>query len=168
MKRFDPLWRIVVALLLLFALAPVIALSVPAMAGAPDPDTFINDIPDDVADLDSITGYADDDAPDYIAEVKIKIERTTDNKWWSGSAWQDLEGWLDTTPTDGSFNSERERWQYTSVPSWESGKDYEITAKAYDNQDRSDASPPTDDFTYDPLAPDTDISAISANVTALT
>ena len=130
--RFHSLWCIVLALVLVSAVAPVLALSGAVMAGGAGPTSVINDIPDEVSSLTSISGYAEDTDPlDYVAEVKIRIwEDTNDNGvydtgelCWNGITWQDVEGWLSATATDGSFNTERESWQYTSMPSWGSGKD---------------------------------------------
>ena len=72
MKRFDPFWRIVIALLLIFALAPVVALS-GAVIADPDPaETTITPISDYVkVQLTEITGTAIGNATNNVTMVKV-------------------------------------------------------------------------------------------------
>ena len=97
-KRMNPAWRIVIALLLLFALAPVVALSIPAQAGAP-PDTYINDIPEYLGTNTHpvvIAGTAIADSPSTVDQVKVQITYEANDKtyYWTGGlagAWTVIE-----------------------------------------------------------------------------
>ena len=169
-KRFNPAWRIVVALILVFALTPVVALSVPVEAGTPAPETFIDEIPSPLgyaSSVTSITGYAIDTAPDYVAAVQLFIYCITDNEWWNGNSWQEVQVPLDATITEGA-TTERVRWRYTHLSSstWNSGKEYQISVWAVDNENNIGAED-IDFFIYDPGRPETDIDAIGDPVSTV-
>ena len=172
MKRFDPFWRIVIALLLIFALAPVVALS-GAVIADPDPaETTITPISDYVkVQLTEITGTAIGNATNNVTMVKVQIWRTSDGSYWTGAIWQVVPTWLNATASDGSFNESSEAWKITTtttpdLPTWTDGYTYYIRAMAEAELDDDD-TPAIESFTYDITEPGTTIDVIPDYVNEL-
>jgi len=175
MKRFDPFWRIVIALLLIFALAPVVALS-GAVIAAPDPaETTITPISDYVNSLTSITGTATGNTSNVTA-VEVLIQRYSDGRYWTGTTWViSPVTWLDATALIPPFNtSSIEPWTITTATSprlpiaadLDDGVTYRIEARAYD-AGGPDTTPDIESFTYDITEPDTTIDDIPTYVNDL-
>ncbi|KPJ51632.1 MAG: hypothetical protein AMJ37_04505, partial [Dehalococcoidia bacterium DG_18] len=168
MKRCGPFWRIVVVLLLIFALAPVVVLSGPVLAAA---TTTITYIPQYVSSLTSITGTAVADG--NVSAVEVQIKRDSDDKYWNGvtEEWVTSSAtWNDAEPTDGAFNSDDEDWYISTttpdeLPTWTDGYTYYIYARAYD--DAVVGSTDTESFTYDITDPDNVIDDIFNYVNTL-
>jgi len=168
-KRFNPAWRIVVALILVFALTPVIALSVPVQALAA-PDTYIDPIPDYVNELFMITGTSSSSAPLDIDIVKVQIsykDGTTTYYWDEDSAdwladvvkWGDANIW--ESPPEAACPWHWD-WDYdTSIIPWDDGETYYIEAKALDEGGNPDPSSYKESFTIDETIPNTTIDAIA-------
>ena len=152
-KKFDLLWCILATLLLLFALAPVVALIVPVQAAPAPPDTTIVAIADYVNSLTSITGIATDDVG--VAGVDVTIKRTisTTIEYWNGSSWQSSSTSILATASDGAWGEASEGWGIDTLPSWTDGAAYIVAAAARDDAGDSDRSPAMESFIYDVTKP---------------
>ncbi|MBE0414950.1 MAG: hypothetical protein IBX36_00160 [Dehalococcoidia bacterium] len=169
-KRFDPLWRIVVALLLVFALASVVALSGAVLAAA---TTTITSIPDYVNSLTSITGTAVA-TNGTVTAVKVRIYCTNTLKYWNGSTetWVTSSAtWNDAEPTDDAWDEATEPWRITTttadeLPTWTNGYTYNIYARSYDDDGAGVVV--TESFIYDITDPTNTIDDILEYVNELT
>jgi len=154
-KRSDLAWRILVALLLVFALAPVVMLTGPVQAAPAPPDTTIVAIADYINSLTSITGTATDDVG--VAGVDVTIKRTlgTTAEYWNGSSWQSTSTFIVATASDGAWGEASEDWKIDTakLPSLTDGTAYIIAATAVDNVGEYDHSPATESFIYDVTKP---------------
>ena len=161
-KRINPVWRIVIALLLLFALAPVVALSIPAQAGAP-PDTYINDIPEYLGPNihpGVIAGTAIADSPSTVNQVKVQItyEATGKTYYWTGAAWTTIETTLIAPFVIGfpSLWTPQYDWSVAlpSVVDLADGTEYTVTAWSEDTPGMvQDPTPAGRSFTWDDELP---------------
>ena len=167
-KRINLAWRIGIALLLLFALAPVVALSVPAQAAVP-PETYIDPISDYVNSLNLITGTSSSSAPLEVATVKVQIsyEEAGTTYYWDENIWDwlaDIGKWGGAFVPDPSTSVVPWQWDWvydTSAIPWDDGQTYDIKAKAVDETSEPDPSPATESFIFDDTPPNTTVDAIA-------
>ena len=115
------------------------------------PDTTMESILDYVEDVNAISGSATE-IGGLIRLVEIQINRSDDGNVWNGSAWQGSLIWINTSPTDGYFDSATESWTINkstlpSLPTWVTGSTYYIQARAVDNESIYDLTPATESFT---------------------
>jgi len=166
-KRINPAWRIVIALLLLFALAPVVALSVPAQAAAP-PDTYINYVPEYLGPSTHpfiIEGTAVADILYTVNSVRVQItyESADGTRYWTGTAWT-------PTPTTLVAFGSTSPWTITPPLQYDwtislplpgnlvNNTEYTIRAWAEDTPGLvQDPTPATRSFTWDNLPPSASI-----------
>lgn len=80
-----------------------------------------------------------------VASVSITIQRSSDNYYWTGTAWQSGINWLSTTYASGS-------WSYSFSGSID-GLTYTIYSRATDNAGNVEGTYGTDSFSYDTTAP---------------
>ena len=89
------------------------------------PEITINDIPNYISSLDTITGTASDTFSG-VNKTQIRIYNITGGTNWTGSTWDAGEYWLTT--------SGYEFWNYdTTGVTWQDGCSYTIYANAIDN-----------------------------------
>ncbi|MDI6756871.1 MAG: Ig-like domain repeat protein, partial [Endomicrobiia bacterium] len=90
--------------------------------------------------LASITGTARDypiaNNRAGIQKIEVLIRDVSDDKYWYSGIWNDapappLGTW--PTATLGGDPQGITTWNFASVPSWTSGKEYQISARAWDN-----------------------------------
>jgi hypothetical protein len=75
--------------------------------------------------LDLISGTAQDSGGSGIAEIKICIKRTNDQKYWDGISWSLTESWLLANGT--------KEWSYNSIKViWTSNTEYIVRSRARD------------------------------------
>jgi len=123
------------------------------------PSVSIDDIPDLVKELDSISGTASDTSPGQLDKVQVAINNTNDGTYWDSTNWIATEIWLDATGTDS--------WSYT-MPSLTDGKAYTVKAKSIDAAGNESAQA-SDSFTFDttqatapePASPEEGLSSIT-------
>ena len=133
--------------------------------------TVVDDIEAEVNTVPDITGGATDDGT--IEEVKVTIQRDSDDYYWDGDSWEEDEEWLDADADDGTFNSDDEDWEVASgdMPDFaDMGDDetyeVEVTAKCLDD-DANWSDETTKIFIWDTEDPKTGIDAIDDNVDEL-
>ncbi|MBM4462042.1 MAG: hypothetical protein FJ012_01740 [Chloroflexi bacterium] len=122
-----------------------------------NPTVTLNNIPDFVNSLASISGTAADAAPGQVDKVQVQIKNTTDSTYWNGSSWVAGETWLNATGTAS--------WSY-SMPSLVNGKAYEVKAKAIDKSG-NESSVASDSFTFDAANPTVTLNNIPDFVNSL-
>ena len=187
-KRFDPMWRIAVVLLVVIALAPVAVLAGVTQADEPiRPETYMDPIPDYInyalADSpDWLTGTSLDSlGSSFVVDVEVMIIRNSDGYRWSPgfSAWIDVEtAWVPINPqpplppvTRGTIGPDWDPnqwvWSYL-VPAdrtvlanaLTSGESYTVKAKAADALGFEDLTPAQDTFIYDNVEPDVSFTTV--------
>ena len=143
----------------------------PTPTGENEPVCTIDDIEAEVNTVPDITGGATDDGT--IEEVKVTIQRDSDDYYWDGDSWEEDEEWLDADADDGTFNSDDEDWEVDSadMPDFadmgdDETYDVEVTAKALDD-DANWSDETTKIFIWDTEDPKTGIDAIDDNVDEL-
>lgn len=107
------------------------------------PLVAINNIPDFVNQLASISGTASDAAPGQLDKVKVMVRNTTDGVYWDGTNWVTTEIWLDAT---GIAN-----WSY-AMPTLAEGKAYMVKAKSSDKAG-NESTVASDSFTINTTPP---------------
>jgi len=107
------------------------------------PLVALNNIPDFVNQLTSISGIASDTAPGELDEVKVMVKNTTDNIYWDGTNWVTTEMWLDATGIA--------TWSY-DMPTLADGKAYTMKAKSIDKAGNESAVA-SDSFTLNTTSP---------------
>lgn len=176
-KRFDPMWRIAVALLLVISLAPMAVLAGVTQADTPvRPETYMDPIPPYIDDViaGSATPYISGTSLDSlgsspVVDVQVQIERMSDHYRWSDAAgaWVDNLDMWNSVVTYGTFaveiwTTDQWAWDYgdggaTGGPApadLDSAGSYRVYARAVDNLGFQDLSPAWRDFIYDDAAPD--------------
>jgi len=121
-----------------------------------DPDTTIGEIDDHVTDLISIAGGSTDASPGYVARVEVRIQRSGDNYYWTGTSWTTSAVWIIAQPADDYWNGASEDWEVTApykLPAWQNGVTYYIEARAVDAAGNEDASPAAESFTFEAVTP---------------
>ena len=110
------------------------------------------------AGTDEICGTAIDSpppaSPSGLAKVQVSIQRSSDSKYWNGSAWVDGQIWNDASGTTS--------WSYGFDHSnLTDGNSYSVQSRATDaaSNIESPAAPTT--FTYDTTAPTVSITQIN-------
>ena len=103
-KRFDPMWRIAVVLLVVIALAPVAVLSGSTEAYDPTrPETYLDPIPDYI-DSTTVAGMwsegtsHDSSGTCFVDHIEVQIIRNSDGFCWrdgpglfiDGDWWNDV------------------------------------------------------------------------------
>ncbi len=116
------------------------------------PETTLDDIsnPAGYNDLITITGSASD-TDGTISSVSLTIHNNTDNTGWTTTGWKSFSDFLFPSANDGSFDEKNEDWTYdceSAGVNWADGKQYTITALAYDNNLDFDLTAATDTFIY--------------------
>ena len=61
-----------------------------ASSASSSPTVTIDDIPDYINSLPTITGTSTDTSPGTISKVQIQVINQSDNIFWDGSSWQAL------------------------------------------------------------------------------
>lgn len=191
-KRFDPMWRIAVVLLVVIALAPVVVFAGATQADDPiRPETYMDPIPDyidyDLADSpDWLTGTSLDSlGSSYVVDVEVMIIRNSDGYRWSpGPAlWVDVgTAWVPINPqpplppiTRGTigpdWDSDQWVWSYLDpgdrtalANALTSGESYTVKARAVDGLGFEDLTPAQDTFTYDNVEPDVSFTTVFPSV----
>jgi hypothetical protein len=107
------------------------------------PSVTIDDIPDSVSQLASISGTASDNPPGVVERVQVLVNNSSDGTYWDGVAWVTLQRWLDAAGT-GS-------WSY-NMPTLTDGKAYTVKAKSIDSAG-NDSIKASDSFTFDTTPP---------------
>jgi hypothetical protein len=87
------------------------------------PAVMLNNIPEFIKSLTSISGTASDTTPGQVDRVQVQIRNTTDSLYWNGSSWVAEEAWLDATGTAS--------WSY-AMPLLTSGISYNLKVKSID------------------------------------
>jgi len=176
-KRFDPMWRIAVALMLVISLAPLAVLAGVTQADTPvRPETYMDPIPPYINNVvaGSATPYISGTSLDSlgsspVVDVQVQIERMSDHYRWSdagGGAWVDNpDRWNSVTPAalvQEIWTTDQWAWTYgdggaTEGPApadLDSAGSYRVYARAVDGLGFQDLSPAYRDFIYDDAAPD--------------
>ncbi len=122
-----------------------------------NPTVTLNNIPDFVKLLTSISGAAADTLPGQVDKVQVQIKNTTDSSCWNGSSWVASETWLDATGTTS--------WSY-AMPSLTNGKSYEAKSKSIDKAG-SESTVASDSYTLDTTMPMLSITDIPDRVKSL-
>jgi len=111
------------------------------------PDTTIDDIPDYVNSLSSITGTSSDTVSG-VNKIQIRIYNVTGGTNWTGFGWSNAEVWLDAVGyTTWSYNS--------SGVTWQDGLSYTIYAKVTDNA--TNIGTMNESFGFDTTPPELEI-----------
>ncbi|MFX1488458.1 MAG: cohesin domain-containing protein, partial [Promethearchaeota archaeon] len=118
---------------------------------ADPPNTVLNALNEYYTSPPSISGTATDQSYGGIEKIEMKIQRDSDNYYWSGSNWQIANTWFDAATGLSGWNNVP--WTASSLPSWQSEVTYDLEARANDNGGNIDPSPASDSFTYDISAP---------------
>ena len=93
------------------------------------------------------------DSPSGVASVGVTIQRSSDNRFWSGTAWQVASS---TRPATGTTT-----WFVPfATAAMNNGVTYTVTARSVDVAGNTSA-PVTSSFTYDPTAPTTSSLAVT-------
>jgi VCBS repeat-containing protein len=108
-----------------------------------------------VQSQDQISGSASDAI--QVSEVRLTIQRDSDNRYWTGSGWGNSETSVLASAEDGAFDSGSESWTYEEASSITSDDTYTVTAEATDGADNTETT--TTSYTIDATAPS--ISAVS-------
>jgi hypothetical protein len=172
-KRFDPMWRIAVVLLVVIALAPVAVLSAPTAAYDPArPETYMDPIPDYIDDAyvggTWISGTSHDSSGTcFVDHIEVQVIRNSD-----GFCWRDAPGlfidnpeWWNTIagPLTADWDTNQWRWTYALAPGaadLDSGESYTVKARAVDGLGFQDISPSQDTFIYDATDPDVSFATV--------
>jgi|GEM_PF-1060901 len=123
-----------------------------------DPAVFVNDIPDFVPSLASVSGTASDTSPGQLEEVWVQINNTTDSAYWDGTFWVVGESWLEA---DGTTD-----WTYV-MPSLSTGKAYVVKAKSIDKSGHLSTVASSGVFIFDTTNPAISINNIPDFVPSL-
>ncbi|MBI5555033.1 MAG: Ig-like domain-containing protein, partial [Elusimicrobia bacterium] len=91
-----------------------------------------------------------------ISQVSVSLKRNSDNKYWDGDSWEDIESWLTTTGTTG--------WVYHTGNIWSEGSSYLIRSRA-STTTQTETPTAGNTFTYDTTPPVT-INNLNAAVGA--
>ncbi|MEW6070139.1 MAG: VCBS repeat-containing protein, partial [Candidatus Thermoplasmatota archaeon] len=117
------------------------------------PETTIDNIPDYVNSLTSITGMASDSFSG-VNKIQIRIYNVTGNTNWTGTGWSNVPVWLDAVGyTTWSYDSSEVKWM--------DGCSYIIYANATDNATNVNTTPASDTFSYDVTKPESNVIVIS-------
>ncbi len=77
-----------------------------------------------------------------VSGVEVAIVNKSDNSYWNGSGWQNLEVWIKANITRGRGKKEA-TWSYLWVPPKDRREGYEIKARAIDSSGNIEPSPAT-------------------------
>jgi hypothetical protein len=97
--------------------------------------------------IKSIEGVANDDVT--IKDVKIVIQRLSDNHYWNGTKWIDSEYWL---AVNGTYS-----WSYDSDVRWTTNHTYNVRSRAIDSATNIEPVNAGSTFTYDCVKPTSSI-----------
>jgi hypothetical protein len=121
------------------------------------PAVTLDDIPDFLNTLDSLSGTASDVFA--VDKVQVQIRSTDNDEYWSGSGWQAGEAWIDAAGTSS--------WSYdTAGVGWTDGA-YGVTARALDRAGNI-STEVSDAFVYDSTDPTVTIDDIDDFLDSLT
>ena len=176
-KRLDPMWRVIVALLLIAAIAPAVVLSGAVDAAAPGPqdppDTYIDPIPEYVNasfidTLTWLTGTSICAQSRTVSDVEVQIINDSDGYCWDDGPgdWRLPCEWNDADfVVGGAWGDHQKDWEYIggTLPgsgNFRSGWSYTVKARAIDDDNYKDPMPATANFTYDDADPDVSFTTV--------
>jgi uncharacterized Zn-binding protein involved in type VI secretion len=138
----------------------------------PGPTTTIDDADEFVNEVPAITGDASAVSGRTVETVEVQIQRESDNKYWTGSAWQTDSVWIDAEADDGTFNENQEDWHIDNADlpeddDMDNGTEYTVGAKSQDDEDDW-GDEVTATFIYDSTDPNTTIDELNDAITTLT
>ena len=102
---------------------------------------------------DEVCGTANDPGTGAsgVNKVQVSIQRSSDNKYWDGSAWVAPSTWNDASGTTS--------WSYGfAAANLTNGNTYTVRSRAIDNASNTQTTPDSKAFTFDTAAPSTTIT----------
>jgi hypothetical protein len=108
-----------------------------------NPTVTLDNIPDSIKSLTSVSGTAVDTLLGQVDKVQVQIKNTTDNTYWNGTSWVATETWLDATGTAS--------WGYF-MPSLPSDKSYTVKVKSIDKAG-NESTIASESFTFNTALP---------------
>jgi len=180
-KRFDPMWRIAVALLLVISLAPLAVLAGVTQADTPvRPETYMDPIPEyinfDIAN--SATEYIRGTSLDSlesspVVDIEVQVIRNSDGYRWNDATglWVDNPDRWNSVLVYGTFGVETwttDQWAWTygggaggpAPADLDSAGSYTVKARAVDGLGFQDLSPAYRSFIYDNEEPDVSFATV--------